>query len=263
MGEDQKAGTTPETDADDAKKALSENVNEAGRDAGDDADDELTTLRKEKGLFLANKGVVEERNRLKAEKEELEARLREREESPTATAPGAASDPRMAELEADLAAVEANYRAGVPGSLTTMRLLQDQLQLRREMADDSYLSRLRDPVEEKELATFYKANKAHFNSIQAAHDAMLGRKARQSQAELARERAALAAKEAEVAADAARKEAGTVSTHERGITAGEVRQRKMSEAAFNEKIAKYEAEGREGEAFNLRRDRRNGKLIVG
>jgi len=264
VDEHQKAGTTSPVDADDANKALGENTEGADRDTGADAEDELTQLRKEKALYLANKGVVEERNRLKQERDEFEQRLQEREaQSPTVAPQGAEHDPRMQELEADLAALEANYRAGVPGSLTTMRLLQDQIALRREMADDSYLSRLRDPEEEKELTAFYKANKAHFNSINAAHDALIGRKARQSQAALVREKAALAAKEAEAEEVIERKAEGVVTTHQRGVTGAEVRPRKMSEAAFNEKIAQLEAAGREGDAFQLRKDRLRGKLIVG
>jgi hypothetical protein len=262
VDEDQK---TTATDAGDGGKveATTGTPTADDRNADESVEQELARLREErKNLLPGLQEKASKYNEVERRAEEAEARLREREESPTATAQGA--DPQMRELQERIARAEQNAAAGDDAAFVSLVVLRDQLAQRKEMADERYLSRLRDDEYAKRLEKFYAANKAHFNSIAAADDALVGRDARENRAKLAREKAELAAKEAEVEADNRRKEAGTVSTHERGVTAGEVRARKprMTESAFNAKIKTYEDNEREGDAHKLRADRLYGRLIV-
>lgn len=252
MDEDQKAGTTPQNGGDDAAQAaLAGTTEQADRDAGAEGDEKRTDW---KALYLSSKDKIERANQLEREKAELEERLRATETSPT-DAPQSPDEAVAREMQEEYIELLQRAQAGDVLAKRELRRWEAEAVRQRELADELYLARMRDAEQEAELRKFYKANRSHFNSIAAAHDALAGRTARAAQAELSRKQ-----KAAEEIIE--RKDADVVKTHQRDVGAGEVKVRKMTEAQFTERIRELESAGKMDEAMALARQARRGSIVV-
>jgi hypothetical protein len=264
---DPKAGTA------EPDPSVSDDAGTDGSDAGSEAgegkpvDFKLAMTWKEK----AEKVNEAERARTEAERRssELEEQLRTRGESPTADAQSTQAEQAAKAAEAEYIQLYATAQQDDFAGLVARRELrrtEQEARQAREMADSLYLvsatvvgddgeERQLTPKEKQELRQFHKENKTHFASLAAAHDAYLGRKYRESAINLRK-------KEREAAQEVERKKQGIAGSSERVVSAKEVRQRTMTEVAFNAKVKELEEAGDEGAVFQLIRDRRAGKIVV-
>lgn len=255
MSEDQKAGTTLQDDGDEAAQAAAAGTPEtADRDAGAEGQEQDEKRTDWKALALTYKGKAERLNEMERRTQELEERLRASEQSPT-EAPQTLDDAAAREAQEEYLELVQRAQSGDVLAKRELRRWEVDAVKDRQLADELYLARLRDPDHEAELRKFYKTNRAHFNSIAAADDALAGRKARQASA-------ALAAKEKTADEIINRRDEGIVKTHQRDVSAGEVKARPMTESAWDERIKELEAAGKNDAAFDLRAKRRRGEIVV-
>ena len=277
---DPKAGTTETHDTGDdaAKAALAESEREDDRDAGD-GDDEASGKRVDwKALHLTlGKPALEKVKALEAELAELRQKQRADHEPPT---PDPQQSQDLAKLERFRKAVAAAQRMKDNGDeLADLALInaEDNLRIHQERmlerqatalerANSDYLAdaevvgedgeaRPLNRAERRELSDFYEKNKGVFRNIEAAHDALLGRKYREELKTLTK------AKRQVVEDERRREREGVISSGKRDVGAGEVKARRMTEAAYQAEL-KRAVEADDGSDYRLKKDRLAGRIVV-
>jgi hypothetical protein len=253
--QDQKAGTDrPDDTGDDAAAAaLAESVAAADRDAESEGQDKERTDWK--ALALTYKGKAESHNKLEEEVQELRARL-ESKPSPTDDQKGQREDAELHELMQDLAEAEKQYRTTkdvaykLSANSVRLQLIDRQERAierreeKQERGDRDYLLNAVEadedgeetplsPKRREELRAFYKKNRDHFASIEAAHDGLIGREHRQTRAQLAKEKKNLRREED-------RSSETVIRTGTRDVSAAEARGRSMTFDQYQAKLAKLE-----------------------
>jgi len=280
---EQKAGTTePIETGDDAQRALAESGGEADRDAGAEGEKERTDW---KALALTYKAKVEAANVMEQRLAEVEQELRAAKQSPTPDPQASKEADELLSLQRDLLEAEADaerFRESDPALARASRLaatsLRAQLraaELQAQTTREQQLERINDrfiataevlgedgemrPMtkdERKRFDDFFEQNKRLFGGArEAAFDAWDGRRLREQARELAKQTR-------RTKDDETRRTEGVIRTHERDVTAPEVRARKFaSEEAFNNEVRRLE-ESDPAAAWALKKARRAGTAVV-
>jgi hypothetical protein len=256
-----------------ARAALAGDAAATDSDAGPEAGEKRIDWR---ARYLTEvTPALEEKNRLKAERDALEDELRAAKKPPTADPQAAKDVDEVRELQQLVTQASIQAENGDATSKLALKLLEDRLREKQETMEarrNESVDRLnRDYLaeatvigddgdersltreERRELRAFYERNKQHFQSMEAAHDALLGRKFRETRASLIKEQKRA---EKDVERDA------VISTTKRDVGAGEVRARKMTEAAFRSELKRLRDAEDDGAAYALQRDRIAGKIVV-
>lgn len=268
----EKAGSV--SDAEKESKDLPTDSDDEGHD---EADDEKISVPKREYLSLKQEREAIN-NQLKRENDELREKLR--------AADGSASErPRVTDEERIAREMDENYAelversrpfvgqdgrqyAGDPSARAVLMLIHDRVEQRREVADDRFLleattvdpesgeERPLTPQERREVREMKRKNPQHFGSAEAALDGWEGRRARQNVKESAKEKR----KAAQIVED--RERGDVVRTHHRDETGGEARERHMTNAAFQAKVAKLEEAGDFEKAWKLKQDVAHGRVPI-
>lgn len=286
---EQRAGTPVDGETgDDAAKAaaLAESAAADGRDA--DAEQGEKGERTDwKALALTYKAKVEAANESARRLAEVEEELRAARQSPTPDPQTTTGDAELVQLQRDLmeaemdaerfkesdpafarncrlaaTSIKAHIRQAEAQSRAEQRTQQERINDRfiatAEVVGEDGQRRAMTPKERAEFDAFFAKNGAKvFGGImEAAFDSWDGRRLRERYE-------GLAAQTRRTRDDETRRTDGVVRTHERTVTAPEVRARKFaSEDAFRAEVNRLEQAGDEAAAWALKKARREGRAVV-
>jgi hypothetical protein len=232
---------TADTAAEVASESLAPEVREA------EPGDERQERKDWKAEALGLKARLEEINRRERERQEQEQTARAVYPSPTTDPRMAQTQAEMVELRAALAEVQAEAASGDRRALLTLRLLEDQMQTKQETLHQLTLMRIADPDKRQRVWEHFQKNRHRLNTVDAAEESLDGIEYRSKRDELRK-------KESDAEAILKAKTEGLTGTHgSREVTATEAKVRKMSEAQFDNEVARLQNEGKFDEARRLMR----------
>jgi hypothetical protein len=274
----QKVGTTDagNTGDDAANAALAGDLTDADHGPETDGADEGKRHDWKTKYLTETKTALEEKNRLAERVRELEEQAAG-PKSPTPDPQAQDEERFLQELMQDLSESDRRYQEtkdiAYKNSSTSLRMqiarekrdIEERIARDAKEADHDYLAAAEVPddetgedrpmtVKEKQaLLAFHKRNPGVFRNLEAAHDAMIGRNAKQALREAAQVRAR-AKRETE------RRDDGVVNTSRRDVSARVAQERKMTEAQIDARQAQLDATDPKA-AWKFKQDVAHGRIV--